>query len=185
MAETILRGLAATPQDSDGTPVRILPVDIYGDAPVTTTFDVVRGLYAAAQHNPDVISLSLGSEFESPLLRDAVGALRAQGVLVVAAAGNEPTVQPTFPAAYPEVLAVTAGDRRGGIAPYANRGEFVDLVVPGTSVVHFDNQTYIGTGTSYAAAYLSGIAVGLSAQEQATPDAVEGAVRRQFGAPQP
>jgi len=44
---------------------------------------------------------------------------------------NEPVTTPTYPAAYPGVVAVTATDSTGQIASYANRGSFVDLAISG------------------------------------------------------
>ncbi len=186
MVETILRSLSQAASDPAGSPVRILPVDIYGGSASTTTFEVVRGLYAAAEHGPAVVNLSLGSSGDSPLLRETVESLAKQGVLVVAAAGNEPVTNPTYPAAYSTTLAVTAGDRSGQVAAYANRGTFVDLVAPGTSIVHFDAQTYLGTGTSYATAYITGAAAGLfTAAESKNAAEVEAALRERYGARTP
>jgi hypothetical protein len=181
MAETLLRSLAEASNDPEGTPVRILPVDIYGGHEATTTFDVVNGLLAAAEQGADVINLSLGGEEPSPLLQEAVQALRSQGVVVIAAAGNQPTTAEVFPAAYPEVLAVTASDPSGNLATYANRGEFIDLVGPGSSVVQFDNQAYLGTGTSYASAYISGAAAAFLASPEADGAALDDYLRAHYG----
>ena len=74
--------------------------------------------------------------------------LGERGVLFLAAAGNEPTTAPNYPAAYPEVLAVTAGGRNGQLASYANRGDFVDVAAPGSSIIHFDGKAYLVSGTS-------------------------------------
>src|SRR5262249_28931989 len=95
-----------------------------------------------------------------------------KGIVFFGAAGNEPVTTPTFPAAYPEVVAVTAGDRNGQIADYANRGSFVDIMAPGTSVVPFDGQAYSVVGTSSATAYASGIAAGLADSSKKCPDQV-------------
>ena len=65
----------------------------------------------------------------------------AKNIVFIAAAGNTPVTTPFYPAAYPEVMAVTAIDQ-GQLASYANRGSFVSLGAPGTSVVYFDNQPY-------------------------------------------
>ncbi|MFM1944145.1 MAG: hypothetical protein RI897_3127 [Verrucomicrobiota bacterium] len=181
MAETLYSSLASASDPETGTPVRILPIDIYGGKEATTTFDVLDGLLLAAAGGARVINLSLGGNEPSPMLQDAVQALRAQGVIVIAAAGNEPTTNPVFPAAYPEVLAVTAADRSGDLADYANRGEFIDLIAPGTSVFKHDQQAYLGTGTSYAAAYISGQAAAYFTQPQANPEAVDALLRQQFG----
>jgi hypothetical protein len=160
MAETIIRGLAQVASDT-GSTVRILPVDVYGSSAETTTFDVARGIQAALQSGANVINLSLGSDADTPYLQRLIKDARAQGIVFIGAAGNSPVTTPYYPAAYPEVIAVTAGDRNGRIASYANRGEFVDLVAPGTSLVHFNNQTFMGSGTSYSSALVSGVAAGL------------------------
>ena len=83
-------------------------------------------------------------------------------VLFFAAAGNEPVPTPMYPAAYPEVIAVTAISRSGQIASWANYGSFVDVGAPGSSVVSFGNQAYVVTGTSSSTAFASGIAAAAS-----------------------
>jgi hypothetical protein len=87
----------------------------------------------------------------------------------VASAGNEPVSTPTFPAAYPEVIAVTAGDGKGGIAYYANRGDFVDVIAPGTSLVTFNGQVWRVAGTSPATAFISGVIAGTADTTGKTP----------------
>ena len=91
---------------------------------------------------------------------------------------------PTYPAAYPDVIAVTAGDRKGNIAPYANRGSFVDVIAPGTSVVQFDNQSYLVSGTSASTAYVSGTAAGFRANGQ-TADQTATTLREALGVKTP
>jgi hypothetical protein len=182
MAETILRALSAIPGGAEGTVVRILPIDVYGSNPATTTFDVGRGIYAAAEAGPTVIKLSLGTESDSPFLYRLIQDVSNQGVLVVAAAGNQPVTTPVYPAAYPEVLAVTASDRPGQIASYANRGDFVDVMAPGTAVVQMDNRAYLGTGTSYSTAYISGVAAGLVTGANQTAVEAGATIRQRFGA---
>lgn len=181
MAETLYRSLAGASSDPEGTPVRILPVDIYAGKEATTTFDVIEGLLLAAANGADIINLSLGGTEPSPLLQDAVQTLRSQGVLVIAAAGNLPTTAPVFPAAYPEVLAVTAVDPNGKLADYANRGDFIDLVGPGMSIIQHDNHAYLGTGTSYASAYITGQAAAYLSAPNTNPDAVDLLLREHHG----
>jgi hypothetical protein len=163
MAETILRGVSVAPQGADGTTsTRILPVDVYGASPDTTTFDVANGIYAAVKNGATVINMSLGSTGDSPFLHEVIQEAHQQGVMFVAAAGNEPTTAPTYPAAYSEVLSATAADKNGNLAPYANRGSFVDVAAPGGNVIYFNNQAYLVTGTSTSSAYVSGLAAGLA-----------------------
>jgi subtilisin family serine protease len=93
-------------------------------------------------------------------------------VLFLAAAGNEPTTAPNYPAAYPEVLAVTAGTRSGQLASYANRGEFVDVVAPSSSIIQFGGKTYLVSGTSASTAYVSGLAAGMKSSTGASAAAI-------------
>jgi hypothetical protein len=186
MAETILRALARWSTDPEGTSVRILPIDVYGESPSASTFDVLNGLLVAAREGAQVVNLSLGGGDPMPLLDQAIQSLKNQGVLIVGAAGNDPSATRVYPAAYDGVLAVTAVDRNGNVAPYATRGDYVDLMAPGTSLVHLQDQLYLYTGTSPAAATISGTAAALLAQPGATPAAVVSLLHQQFGyQPQP
>lgn len=169
MWETLLKGVAASKPPGGGSRVRVLPVDVYGGSPATTTFEVAEGIYRALQAGAGIINLSLGSEGDTPLLHQVIQEGYKAGRVFVASAGNEPTTAPTFPAAYPEVIAVTAGDGRGGIAPYANRGEFVDVIAPGTSLVMFKGQVWQVAGTSPATAFISGVIAGTADAQAKTP----------------
>jgi hypothetical protein len=168
MAETLLNSMiftkGATTDASKLGAVRLLPIDIYGNESVTTTFEVAQGLYQAIQSGAQVINLSLGGTGESPMVDYLLDIAKKKEILVFASAGNSPTTDLTWPAANPNTIAVTAADFRGNIAPYANRGDFVDVKAPGTSRIVFNGQTYISTGTSTATAFVSGQAVGLTAQ---------------------
>lgn len=155
MAQTILYGLARTSEASEGTAVRILPIDVYGNNGSTSTFEIALGIQAAIEAGADVVNMSLGGDQDSPWLRALIQAGHQQGVVFVAAAGNQPVTTPTYPAAYPEVIAVTAATRAGSIASYANYGAFVDLAAPESAVVPFDGQSYLLVGTSTAAANVS------------------------------
>ena len=167
MAETILDGVARALQDdgagSGKVSVSILPIDVYGANADTTAFDVGRGLYEALSRHANIINLSLAGSSDSSLVKGLIEDARSHGVLFVAAAGNEPVTTPTYPAADPGVLAATAGDARGGIASYANRGPFVDVIAPGVNVVHYQDAAWFGTGTSFATTWVSGWAAGFMA----------------------
>ena len=166
MAETILRGLSASLDGGQETSVKILPVDVYGQSENTSTFEVARGVQAAIEAGADIISLSLGSDEQNDLMRAVIQAGANSGVLFLAAAGNEPTGQPVYPAAQPEVIGVTALNRSGrSVANYANSGNFVEAAAPGAGVTVFNNQTFYGTGTSFSTAYVAGVAAGISSTQ--------------------
>lgn len=180
MAETILRGVAITDTSSAGTNVRILPVDIYGANESTTTFDVAKGIAAAIGKGATIINMSLGSEGTTSYLQQMIEDAHRQGAIFVGAAGNQPVMTPTYPAAYPEVVAVTAGDKSGNVASYANRGAFVDVMAPGANIVEFNNRAYMGQGTSFSSAYVSGVAAGLAATSGKALNQVEADVRQRL-----
>ncbi len=180
MFETLLRGLAST-QDKDGTTsVRVLPVDVYGNSESTSTFEVARGIVEALNAGAKIINLSLASPGDSQLLHNVIIKGAERGALFIAAAGNEPNTLPNYPAAYPEVLAVTAGGKNG-LASYANRGEFVDVVAPGSSIIYFGGKAYMVSGTSASTAYISGLAAGMKASTGASATALTGKLVEVFG----
>ena len=165
MAEAMVRGLSAGTAE---TSTRIQPYNVYGAQEAASTWDVARGITQAAQDGSTIINLSLGSAQDSPYLRDVIQQVSDQGALVIAAAGNNGSADPFYPAAYDAALAVTATGRSGQLTPYANRGGFVDLGVPGSTVVQMDSQSWVVQGTSVSAAYASGLA-GALAQNPQTP----------------
>jgi hypothetical protein len=172
MADTMLGVLQKSTGGS--TSVKILPVDVYGMGESTTTFDVANGVVKAVNGGADLINLSLGSSGDSPFLHNILTEVSKQGIPIFAAAGNEPVTTPTYPAAYPEVVAVTASDSSGNIASYANRGSFIDMIAPGDSYFNYNNQSYFAQGTSSATAFATSLAAGLadkagSCADQAVP----------------
>ncbi|MDP7051831.1 MAG: S8 family serine peptidase [Verrucomicrobiota bacterium] len=186
MAETILRGLSSSLEDTRETSVKILPVDVYGQSENTSTFAVAQGVQAAIEAGADIISLSLGSDEQNPLMRSVIQAGSREGVLFLAAAGNEPTGMPVFPAAQPEVVGVTALNLSGrDVANYANTGAFVEAAAPGAGVTVFNNQTYFGTGTSFSTAYVAGVAAGISSIEGIPVQQVRGLIATEMKPPGP
>jgi hypothetical protein len=95
-----------------------------------------------------------------PLFEKAIQRMAAKGVVFVAAAGNQgPTAPPSYPAAYPQVIAVTAVNRNGENYRHANRGPYVDLSAPGVEIMTAlpDNRQGFRTGTSFAAPFVTAI----------------------------
>ncbi len=180
MTETILQGLATGLAGNDTTGVKILPVDVYGNNPSTSTFILAKGIYEAIGAGATIINLSLGSDGDSEFLHQVIRSGHEQGIVFVAAAGNEPVTTPTYPAAYPEVVAVTAGDRKGNIADYANRGDFIAVIADGSSIISFNGQSYVITGTSAATADVTGLMAADADQTKKTPAAVEADIRNKL-----
>jgi len=133
---------------------RIMPVRVLGVGG-GTDYDIAQGIRFAAglpndsgitpAQRADIINLSLGGPGGSPVLREAVQAARAAGVTVIVAAGNENANAAGFvPAAFPEVVTVSAVDQQRAKAPYSNFGSVVDLAAPGGNTrVDLDGNGYV------------------------------------------
>lgn len=121
--------------------------------------DVIEGIEWAIANNMQVINMSLGTTSDIQSFHNAVIAAKNAGIVVVAAAGNSGGAV-SFPAAYPEVIAVSATDQNNVIASWSSRGPEVDLSAPGVNIY----STYKGTGyatlsgTSMAAPHVAGTA---------------------------
>lgn len=121
--------------------------------------DVIDGIDWARLNGMKVINMSLGCDCPSQILRDAVIRARNAGVTVIAAAGNTGGAV-SYPAAYPEVIAVAATDTANAVPYWSSRGPEVDIAAPGVSVY----STYKGikyatmSGTSMAAPHVAGAA---------------------------
>lgn len=144
------------------TSVRVLSVDVFGSSGSANTFNVALGLITAGNKGATVINASLGGYGDSPILRDAVQQLALHNIPVFAAVGNDGSSTPFFPAAYPEVISVTALERGGKIASYANYGTQPDAAAPGAVIFSYNGLIYGSQGTSVSSAAATGVAAGLA-----------------------
>jgi Subtilase family/Fervidolysin N-terminal prodomain len=165
-----------------GASVEIQPVDVYGSSETTTSWNVAFGIQQAVDHGATVLNLSLGSSGDSSVLDSVIQQAIADNIAIFAAAGNTHVDTPTYPAAVPGVNGVTAL-QNGQIAPYANYGNFVDMAFPGTSVVYFNNQPYIVTGTSTATAIATGAAAGNETTLGWSWSQIQTAMQKKFAVP--
>ncbi len=100
----------------------------------TNTLLVAQALDWMAGEKVQVVNLSLGSASDA-VLETVVGKSLATGMLLVAAAGNGgPSAAPSYPAAYPGVIAVTAVDANKRLYARANRGNYITIAAPGVDV---------------------------------------------------
>jgi hypothetical protein len=180
MAQTILAAVAKA--QINGSSVRIVAADVYGSGETTTTWNVALGVQAVIDNGATFVNLSLGGSGQSAVLASLIQSAEKDGVGFFAAAGNEPVATPTYPAAYPGVNAVTAL-QNGQIAPYANYGSFVDMALPGSSVVYLGNQAYLMQGTSVSTAYATGVAAGNEAASCAGLQQIQSAMQTKFPVP--
>jgi len=121
--------------------------------------DVIEGLDWAVANHMQVVNMSLGASVDIQAFHDAVIRANSAGIVEVAAAGNSGGAV-GFPAAYPEVIAVSATDTSNNIASFSSRGPEVDLAAPGVSIYStYKGSTYRTlSGTSMASPHVAGAA---------------------------
>ena len=133
--------VGATGNNSEGVSgagwrTSLMPVKVFPDGKGSTSmYTVAKGVVHAVDHNADIINLSLGGSSDSDAMRDAVNYAYDHDVLVVAAAGNDDSDNPSYPAANEHVLAVAATDRQDKKASFSNYGDWVDISAPGVSIL--------------------------------------------------
>ena len=122
-----------------------------------STVSLIKALNWLVTQEVSVVNISLAGP-PNRLLETALARVRERGVVAIAAAGNGgPMAQPMYPAAYPQVVAVTATDARGRAFRLANRGEYVDIAAPGVNIRHAQaGGGYVASsGTSYAVPFVT------------------------------
>ncbi|WP_232699243.1 S8 family peptidase [Brevibacillus daliensis] len=139
---------------------KIMPIKAIGADGSGTALDIAIGIEWAVDHGAKVINLSVGNYAPSAALKQACTYANQKNVVLVAATGNDSTDQPSFPAAYPEVIGVGAVDNKNQLAEFSNYGAPVSVVAPGVDIP----STYIYkdyaalSGTSMACPHVAAIA---------------------------
>src|SRR5205823_6078042 len=124
-----------------------------------TTFAILKGIDWAADRGARIINMSFAGP-RDPAVARSLAAARAKGIVLSAAAGNAgPKSPPLYPAADPNVIAVTATDADDKLFPAANRGRHIAVAAPGVDLLlpALDSAYQVISGTSFAAAEVSGV----------------------------
>ena len=128
--------------------------------PQATTQAIIAGLEWALNKGARVINMSFAGPYD-PMLTLAMKKASEKGAVLIAAVGNAgPKSPPLYPAADPRVIGVTAVDENDQLYKGANVGAQVAVAAPGVDVmVPAPSDAYqLTTGTSVAAAHVSGVA---------------------------
>ncbi len=141
--------------------VSIVPLRVFDGDGVGDQFNVALAIDWAANHGVDVINMSFGTTEMIDVLRLAIEDAARKNIVMVAAAGNEGSIIPYYPAAHRDVIAVAAVDTLELLANFSNYGDYIDLVAPGVNLYsslagEYDWGTW--SGTSFSAPIVSGTA---------------------------
>ncbi|HIH38479.1 S8 family serine peptidase [Candidatus Woesearchaeota archaeon] len=122
--------------------------------------DAIQGLEWAIDNHMDVVVMSFGFPEYSQLFKEAVQDAYAEGIVLVAAAGNDDNAEILYPAKYTDVISVGAVDEYFQRWPQSNHGVDLELVAAGVDVntTVLGDGYALGTGTSLAAPHVAGIA---------------------------
>ncbi len=132
--------------------------------------DINAGLKVAVDMGADVLNLSFGTPASAvpegpPPHRDVIEYAAHYGCTLVAAMGNSGLAEAFYPAAYPEVIAVGSVNASGTRSSFSTTGEHIALCAPGERIVSAGRTGYeAGSGTSYAAPFVTGAAALLVAR---------------------
>lgn len=186
---TALAGLIA-----DVAPAaRLLAIEAFADDPsdpetgVATTLTLARAIDMAIDRKADIINLSVAGP-RDPLIGRLVRQALSRGTVVVAAAGNDgPDSPPRYPAAYDGVVAVTATDANDQLYPAAAQGTHIAIAAPGVDIRATVSEGVVGyvTGTSVAAAQVTGIAALLRERAPKLGSAEVGRLLKETSTPLP
>lgn len=157
---------------------KILAIRAFGESKGTaegTTFNILKSINWAVEKNANVINMSFAGP-QDPALARSLAAARQKGIVLIAAVGNAgPKSPPLYPAADPNVIAVTATDSDDQLFKASNRGNHIAVAAPGVDILlpSPGGGYQVSSGTSFAAAHVSGIAaLVLERKRDLKPDAV-------------
>jgi len=142
---------------------RILAIRAFGKASSgaeSTSFVILKGLDYAAAHGAQIVNMSFAGPKDA-LVERGIAALAGKGIVMVAAAGNAGAKSPPlYPAANANVIAISATDAQDRLFTASNRGGYIAVAAPGVDLFlpAPDEKYQITSGTSFSAAYVSGLA---------------------------
>jgi subtilisin family serine protease len=126
----------------------------------SNSYVILKALDYAVSHDARIINMSFAGP-KDPLIERGIAAVAARNIVMVAAAGNAGAKSPPlYPAANPSVIAVSATDAQDHLFSASNRGSYITVAAPGVDVFlpAPDDKYQITSGTSFSAAYVSGLA---------------------------
>ncbi|MBV6738230.1 S8 family peptidase [Priestia megaterium] len=144
----------------------IIPVRALDNSGNGTLSNIANAITYSTNVGAKVINLSLGSSQGSITLENAINHAWNQGVVIVAAAGNEASNTLTYPAAYQNVIAVASTDINDQKSDFSSYGTWVEVSAPGSTILSTYTGSYYAylSGTSMACPHVAGLAALLAAQ---------------------
>ncbi len=136
----------------------LISIRVSNDKGKADCFAMAAGILTAIDEGADLINISMGSEDDNPLVKDAVIYAQENQKVIIASSGNSAGIDAVYPAAYPGVISVGAVDANGTHLPFSNYGTLLTLTAPGLALnaAWPENRYVRTTGTSASAAIVTG-----------------------------
>lgn len=122
--------------------------------------DVAAAIVYAADIGVDVLNMSFGDFYLSPLMHDAISYAAAKGVVLVASSGNDGVSDPHYPSGFTEVMSIGATTEGDLLSPFSTFGSQLSMVAPGVDIytTSLGGEYSAVSGTSFASPYVAGVA---------------------------
>ncbi|HTG68467.1 MAG TPA: S8 family peptidase [Candidatus Udaeobacter sp.] len=160
----------------------ISPVKAFDHNGSAFVSDIILGIEWCIRNRMNVINMSFGMKTRSKALLSAVTNAHNAGVIIVASSGNDGKRRSVdYPARYPQTIAVGATTRLRRVAPFSNRGAYIDVYAPGDKIVSawLRGKYNEMSGTSMATSHVSGaIALLLAHKPGLTPTEIKSIIKR-------
>ena len=151
---------------------KILPLKAFTSDGTGQLSNIIKALYYAVQNHANVVNMSFDLSSSSPALNQAISSANKAGVVLVAAAGNESTSAPVYPAALNSmVLGIASTSNSDTLSSFSNYGSTdVWIAAPGENVIStYPGGTYASaSGTSFSSPLTAGAADLLLSAKSAT-----------------
>lgn len=160
----------------------IYPVKAFDHNGSAFVSDIILGIDWCVRNRVNVINMSFGMKTRSKALLNAVTNAHSAGVIIVASSGNDGKRRSIdYPARYTATISVGATNRHRRIAPFSNRGAYIDIYAPGDKIISawLRGKYHEMSGTSMATSHVSGaIALLLAYKPGLTPNEIKSILKR-------
>ncbi len=147
-------GIAGISWEAKALPLKCFDADGLG-----TVFDAANGIEWAVDQGAKIINMSFGSQYPSSILEETVNYAWEKGLVLVAAAGNGGSDILHYPAAYENVISVSATDQNDNKAEFSTYGRHISVAAPGVNILSTTPDGYQSwSGTSMACPHVVGLA---------------------------
>jgi len=146
---------------------KIMSLKFLGSSGLGDIADAIEAFYYAVESGAEVISNSWGGGGYLESTQETIEYARSQGVILVAAAGNDNSNLPFYPAYYEYMISVAATDSNDEKASFSNYGDWIDVAAPGVDILSlradgtsmgttYGDYLTVASGTSMACPHVAG-----------------------------